>query len=96
MTSSGAVNGLDLNTNLVYLDDSPKTLQGNYKFEGDVCIKNLVVSASPSSYWNWPLIKPSVKATLSLALALSSVGRLLVMEMMPMVKALSMVSLSLS
>jgi hypothetical protein len=46
VTSSGAVNGLDLNTNLVYLDDSPKTLQGNYKFEGDVCIKNLVVSGS--------------------------------------------------
>ena len=46
VTSSGAVNGLDLNTNLVYLDNSPKTLQGNYKFEGDVRIKNLVVSGS--------------------------------------------------
>ena len=45
VTSSGAVNGLDLNTNLVYLD-SPFILQGSYTFEGDVGIKNMDVSGT--------------------------------------------------
>jgi len=45
VSSTGLVNGLSLTDNLVYLSAST-IMQGNYKFEGDVSIKNLDVSGT--------------------------------------------------